>query len=73
VRQRRQGQRLERDTYRFASQLPLRDGGDALEVNWCELTTTDTNGKVLYRNAFASNHPIDARNVEAMVQAGRTR
>lgn len=73
VRQRRQGQRPERDTYRFASQLPLRDGGDALEVNWCELTTTDANGKVLYRNAFASNHPIDARNVEAMVQAGRTR
>lgn len=28
------------DTYRFLNGLPLRDGEDALEVNWCELTTT---------------------------------
>lgn len=28
------------DTYRFLNGLPLRDGEDALAVNWCELTTT---------------------------------
>ncbi len=73
ARQRRQGKRTQLDTYRFASQLPLRDGDGALEVNWCELITTDANGNVLYRNAFASNQAIDASNVEAIVQAGRAR
>ena len=73
TRQRRKGKRQELDSYRFANQLPLRDGDEALNVNWCELTTTDEKGKVLYRNAFISNRPIDANNVEAVVQAGRTR
>lgn len=73
TRQRRQGKRKTLDTYRFASGLPLRDGDEALNVNWCELTTTDEKGKVRYRNAFISNQPIDADNVEAVVQAGRTR
>ncbi|MBI3327253.1 MAG: hypothetical protein HYZ81_11200 [Nitrospinae bacterium] len=27
-------------TYRYASAVPLRDGEDALSVNWCELTVT---------------------------------
>ena len=73
TRQRRKGKRKTLDTYRFASQLPLRDGDAALTVDWCELTTTDENGKVLYRNAFVSNQTITADNVEAMVQAARTR
>lgn len=73
ARQQRKGKRKTLDTYRFASGLPLRDGDDALAVNWCELVTTDDQGKVLYRNAFVSNHAIDASNVEAMVQAARTR
>ncbi len=72
-RQRRRGKSTELDTYRFASALPLRDGDNALTVHWCELTTTDAQGKVLYHNAFVSNQTIDAGNVEAIVQAGRTR
>jgi len=58
---------------RFASQLPLRDGDDALEVNWCELTTTRDDGKVVYHNAFATHHPITAANVAEIVRAGRAR
>ena len=73
IQQRRRGKATELDTYRFACALPLRDGDDALFVQWCELTTTDAQGKVLYRNAFVSNQPIDAGNVAAIVQAGRTR
>ena len=41
VRRRWTGQRREIDTYRYAEAIPLRDGDDALLVNWCELTTTD--------------------------------
>ena len=73
TRHRRKGKRKTLDTYRFASGLPLRDGDNALAVNWCELTTTDEKGKILYRNAFVSNQAITADNVEAMVQAARTR
>jgi len=71
--ERRQGQRTYTDTYRFASQVPLRDGDDALEVNWCELTTTRDDGKVVYHNAFATNHAITAANVAEIVRAGRAR
>ena len=42
-------------------------------MNWCELVTTDQDGKITYRNAFASNHPINENNVADIVQAGRAR
>jgi hypothetical protein len=70
---RHRGKRRAIDTYRFVNQLPLRDGDDALLVNWCELVTTDQDGKITYRNAFASNHPINENNVADIVQAGRAR
>ena len=44
---RRQGKRRYTDTYRFVNRVPLRDGEAALEVNWCELTTTRDDGKVV--------------------------
>lgn len=70
---RRHGKKVFTDTYRFAAQVPLREGQDALLVNWCELTTTDAAGKVLYHNAFVTAHPIERSNVAALVQAGRAR
>ena len=71
--ERHHGKRSETDTYRFVSQVPLRDGDDALDVNWCELTTTRADGKVVYHNAFATNHAITPANVAEVVRAGRTR
>jgi hypothetical protein len=67
------GKRRETDTYRYAHAIPLRDADDALEVNWCELTTTDGGGKVLYRNAFATGLALDDNNVAEVVEAGRGR
>lgn len=67
------GKREETYTYRYLNQVPLRDGHDALPVNWCELSVTRTDGKVLYKNAFATNHSITDQTVEAIVLAGRTR
>jgi hypothetical protein len=32
------------ETYRWINTVPLRDGDDALMVNWCELTVTNTKG-----------------------------
>jgi hypothetical protein len=70
---RRKGKWREIDTYRFASQLPMRDGDDALMVNWCELITTEPDGQVIYHNSFISNHAINADNVVDILLAGRTR
>jgi hypothetical protein len=71
--ERRQGKRTYTDTYRFVKQVPLRDGDDALMVNWCELTTTRDDGKVIYHNTFATNHAITPANVAEVVRAGRAR
>lgn len=61
-------------TYRYVHHVPLRRGDDALFVDWCELTIThETEGKILYRNAFATNHRVTQDNVETIVQVGRAR
>jgi len=70
---RNKGKRREIDTYAFANHLPLRDGKAALEVNWCQITTTDANGKQCYRNAFVTDHVITAENVVELIKAGRAR
>jgi hypothetical protein len=67
------GKRRLTDTSRYLNHLPLRDSDDALLAGWCELTTTDAHGKVLYRNAWASSPTISAENVVTMAAAGRSR
>lgn len=73
VQRRWTGQRREIDTYRYAQAIPLRDGDDALLVNWCELTTTDEKGNVWYHNSFATSLALDDRQVPEVVAAGRSR
>ena len=60
--------------YRFAQQVPLRNGDDALLVNWFELVMThEKTGAILYQNSFVTNHAITAANVIPLAQVGRTR
>lgn len=74
VQKRWTGKHHEIDTYRYVGSVPLRDHDDALLVNWCEITTTRAeDGKVLYRNAFATSLAIDAAQVAEIVAAGRAR
>ncbi|MDD5269025.1 MAG: ISNCY family transposase [Methylococcales bacterium] len=73
VRKRWTGKRNELDTYRYVGTVPLRDTDDALLVNWCEITTRTGEGKILYRNAFATSLAIDDVNVAAVVASGRAR
>ena len=70
---RRVGKRPFTDTYRYVNQVPLRNSDDALMVNWCELVTTKADGKVMFRNAWATSHHITDHNVAAFVAAGRAR
>lgn len=67
------GNRWEHHHYRWANQVPLTESDDALKVNWCELTVTDGEGKVLYRNGFITDWKIDAETVSGLVAAGRAR
>jgi len=69
---RRNGRFVEIYTYRYANQVPLRAGEDALLVNWCEVTITRlTDGQVLYHNAFATSHLITDKTVAPIVSLGR--
>jgi hypothetical protein len=53
------GKRGELWRYRFTPQVPLRNGDDALFVNWFELVITDEKtGATLYQNSFVTNHPV---------------
>ena len=73
VRNRRMGKKPFTDTYRYVNQVPLRNSDDALMVNWCELVTTDAEGEVVFRNAWATSHRITDDNVAALAAAGRAR
>jgi len=60
--------------YRYVNQMPLRDTQPALLVNWCELTLVRaSDGKVLYDNAFVTDHPLTPETVSQVVRAGRSR
>jgi len=65
--------RWEHHQYRWANGVPLTDSDDALKVNWCELTITNAEGEVLYRNSFITDWKISAENVVGLVAAGRAR
>ncbi len=65
--------RLDQCEYRWANGVPLTDSDDALKVNWCEVTITDAQGKVRYRNAFITDWKITAENAAGLVAAGRAR
>lgn len=59
--------------YRYVNDVPIRDGEDALNVNWCEITILNEQGKKVYKNAFVTNHRITGQNVEDITLYGRTR
>lgn len=60
--------------YRYATRVPLRADTKPLYVNWCEVTITDAaTGELLYRNAWATDHPLDDQALHPFVTAARTR
>jgi len=60
--------------YRWLSDVPLRDGDDALKVNWLEIEIhDDTDGKITYRNSFITDLPVSRDNVAELAACGRAR
>jgi hypothetical protein len=60
-------------SYRYANCVPLAEAKDALNVNWCEVTVTDENGKQIYKNSFITDFKITDENVAGIVMSGRSR
>ena len=59
--------------YRWLCGIPLRDGKDALAVNWFEIEISDAAGKVTYRNSFITNLGVHAGNAAELADCGRAR
>jgi len=68
------GRYAEIQTYRYTNKLALRGDPSAMQVNWCELTCTrEDTGKLIYKNAFATDFEVTETTVEAIVRDGRAR
>ena len=69
----KQGNQKVTHSWRWANGVPIRDGEDALLVNWLEIVITNAKGKVTYRNSFITDLPLDANSVGDLAAAGRAR
>jgi hypothetical protein len=67
------GGKLRRHHLQWFNQVPLRDGKDALLVNWIGLTITDAKGKITYQGAFVTNLPVNKTNVAEIADCARAR
>jgi hypothetical protein len=73
VSERKPGKRTLAYHYRWIEAVPLRDGKDALSVNWLSVTISDEKGKVTYDGAFVTSLPITAENVVEIAACARAR
>ncbi len=64
--------RRETHILRYANDVPLVEGEDALRVNWIEHRVMHK-GKQIYINSFVTDHAIDECNALEIAQAGRAR
>ncbi len=59
--------------YRWLHDVPLRDGLDALTVNWFEIEIINARGETTYRNSFVTDLAVAADNVVELAACGRAR
>ena len=69
----RRGKKIETRRYRWMNEVPLRDGEDALLVNWLSIEIRNGDGTITYQNAFVTNLPISKHNVIELSECGRAR
>jgi len=68
-----QAAKRQRVELRYLNQIPIREGKDALLVNWIEMRVFDRQDRLIYQNAFITSIPINAHNAPAIAHAGRAR
>ena len=59
--------------YRWLTDLPIRDGDDALRVNWLEIVSAKPDGTVTYRGAFVTSLDVNRDNVAELADCARAR
>ena len=59
--------------YRYCNDVPLKDGDEAMRVNWMELTILSKDGKVKKQFSFVTDLPITDKNIKNMIAYGRSR
>jgi hypothetical protein len=59
--------------YRWLPDVPLRDGKDALRVNWFAIEIVNARGETTYRNSFVTDLPVGADTVVELAACGRAR
>lgn len=69
----KKGRRFQTHRYRWLEGLPIRDGKDALAVNWLEIEIIDAAGKLTYRNSFITSLAVTHDNVAELAACGRAR
>jgi len=60
-------------TYRWLAAVPLRDGEDAIAVNWLMIEIRNPAGEVTYRNSFITDLPVGRDSVVELAACGRAR
>jgi len=59
--------------YRWIEAVPLRDGKDAILVNWIGFKIVDAKGRVKYSMAWVTSLPVTKHNVAEVAACGRAR
>jgi hypothetical protein len=59
--------------YRWLNDVPLRDGKDALGVNWLGVSIRDATGKTTYDGAFVTSLPLTQDNLAEIAACARAR
>jgi hypothetical protein len=61
-------------SYQYINGIPLRNSQPAIQVNWCKLIhTRESDGEILYENAFVTRHELTEQSVPLVAAAGRCR
>jgi hypothetical protein len=65
----------QRFTYRYTwlCDVPLRDGKDALKVNWLQIEIVNAKGETTYRNSFVTDLEVNKDTVVELAACGRAR
>ena len=69
----RKGKAFETRRYRWIEKVPLRDGKDAMSVNWIGLEILDAKGRVKYSTAWVTSLPVSKADVAEIAACGRAR
>ncbi len=73
VTERKPGNRSLTYRYRWIEGVPLRDGKDAMNVNWLGVSILDAMGKTTYDGAFVTSLSVTAENVVEIAACARAR